>query len=168
MGFDSVFVKLLFRIRGGMKFGNLSGRHWHWWPEFNNHSDIMLTCVLILIIDLCVKKPMKGCQKGLFCYFLFLGVLWLFMGNWWWGGAESLVKGQLKLHILLIDSAKTPKLDGIISPSGLYGSGINHREWRGEVSSRFPLVSTGVCKLPLKPTASEMVWFSACGVFVDD
>ena len=86
---------------------------------------------------------------------MFSGVLWLFMGNWWWGGAESLVKGQLKLHILLIDSAKNPELDGIISPSGFYGSSINHRKWRGEVSSRFPLVSTGVCKLPLKPTASE-------------
>ena len=50
------------------------------------------------------------------------------MGNWLWGGAENLVKGQRKLHILLIDSAKTPELDGIISPSSLYGSGINHRE----------------------------------------
>ena len=30
-------------------------------------------------------------QEALFCFFLYLGVLWLSEGEAWWGGAESLI-----------------------------------------------------------------------------
>ena len=38
----------------------------------------------------------------------------------------------------------------------------------GEVSSRFPCVTSGVWELFLSFIAREVAEFSACGVFVDD
>ena len=38
----------------------------------------------------------------------------------------------------------------------------------GEGSSRFPCVNPGIWELSLSFSVSEMVKFSACGVFVDD
>ena len=35
------------------------------------------------------------------------------------------------------------------------------------MSPRFPLVYQGVRELPLRPTASKVASFGACGVFVD-
>ena len=37
-----------------------------------------------------------------------------------------------------------------------------------EMNPRFPFVTPGVWELPLIPSATEVAWFSVCGVFVDD
>ena len=52
-------------------------------------------------------------------FFNFRGAL-----NGWWSGAESLIKGQLKLN-LFVASAKILECERSISRSSLYGSGID-------------------------------------------
>ena len=47
------------------------------------------------------------------------------MGEDWWGGAEILIFGQMKSHLLFIVSAIIPEREGSISPFSLYGSGVN-------------------------------------------
>ena len=43
----------------------------------------------------------------------------------WSSGAESLIYGQLKSNLLFITLAKIPECEGNISPSSLYGSGVD-------------------------------------------
>ena len=42
----------------------------------------------------------------------------------------------------------------------LFVSGVNQMEWEREVSPKFPFVNPEVCEVPLRPTASEVAWFS--------
>ena len=64
---DSRFIKFVFRISGGIKFGDL---HWglrHWWSEFDYRYDGLLICLSILILCTLCAELMKGRPKALFC-----------------------------------------------------------------------------------------------------
>ena len=70
-----------------------------------------------------------------------MGVLLLSVDEEWWGGAESLISGKLKSHLLFITSAKIPKREGNISPSSLYGPGVNQANEEGRRFQDFLLSS---------------------------
>ena len=114
---DSRFMRFVFRINRGIKFWNPCRGLRHWQTELFFNYDISILNF--------VRNQQEKDRKHYFVNFCFVGVLKLSLDGEWWGGTESFISNQLRLCLLFIASAKIPEREGSISPSSIYGSGVN-------------------------------------------